>query len=178
MLLAEIAATWRAVGGTAARKEKTALIARCLRDAGADHVETTVSYLSGELPQRQIGVGYASLRELPAPAAEASLTVPEVDAAFSAIKAVGGAGSVAARKELLHGLLSRATQEEQDFLIRLLGGELRQGALDGVMTDAIAKAAEVPLAVVRRAMMLRGALGPVARAALEGGAERLGEFTL
>ncbi|GAA3238670.1 ATP-dependent DNA ligase [Actinocorallia longicatena] len=178
MLLAELAATWRAVAGTSSRTEKTALIATCLRDAGADDAAITVFYLSGELPQRQIGVGYASLRELPPPAPEPSLSVTGVDAAFSEIGAVAGPGSVALRKSLLGALLERATQEEQDFLIRLLAGELRQGALDGVMAGAVAKAAGVPLAAVRRALMLRGSLAPVATAALTGGAERLGEFTL
>ncbi|MEO5878144.1 MAG: ATP-dependent DNA ligase [Streptosporangiaceae bacterium] len=178
MRLTKIAATWRAVAGTAARKEKTALIARCLRDAGPGEVAVTVSYLSGELPQRQIGVGDAALRDLPAPAAAPTLTVATVDAVFREIGGTAGSGSVTARRALLHSLLAEATQEEQEFLIRLLAGELRQGALDGVMADAVATAAGVPLAAVRRALMLRGALPPVAVAALAGGAGALAEFTL
>jgi ATP-dependent DNA ligase I len=178
MLLSEITRTSATVAGTAARRGKIELLAGCLRAAGPADAAVTVAYLSGELPQRQIGVGYASLRDLPPPAATPSLTVAEVDAAFTEIGAVSGKGSVGRRRELLAALLGRATQEEQDFLIRLLSGELRQGALDGVMADAVAKAAEVPAPQVRRAVMLRGALGPVASAALERGAAALGEFGL
>src|ERR671915_284307 len=104
------------------------------------------------------------------PAAAASLSVAEVDAACTEIGAVSGKGSVATRRKLLMELLGRATHEEQDFLIRLLSGELRQGALDGVMADAVAAAAELPAAAVRRAGMLRGSLGPVGAAALRDGA--------
>ncbi|WP_067798748.1 ATP-dependent DNA ligase [Actinomadura formosensis] len=178
MLIAEIARTSGAVAGTSGRKAKVSALAECLRRAGAGQAATVVAYLSGELPQRQIGVGYASLREVPPPAAGPSLTVAEVDAAFSGIGAVSGAGSVARRRELVAALLGRATRDEQDFLIRLLAGELRQGALDGVMAEAIAVAAGVPSAQVRRAFMLRGSLGPVATAALADGADGLRAFTL
>jgi DNA ligase-1 len=178
MLLAEIAITWRAVARTSARKEKTSLIAQCLKDAGPSDVAVTVYYLSGELPQRQIGVGYASLQDLPAPAGTPSLTVAEVDTAFGEIGGTSGSGSVAARRALLHKVMSLATHEEQEFLIRLLAGELRQGALDGVMADAVAAAAGIPAQTVRRALMLRGALAPVAVAALAGGADALAGFTL
>ncbi|MEW2356710.1 ATP-dependent DNA ligase [Spirillospora sp. NPDC029432] len=178
MLLVEIARTSAAVAGTPARKAKIGLLAGCLRAAGPGEAPFVVAYLSGELPQRQIGVGYASLRDVPPPAAEATLTVPEVDAAFTAIGAVAGKGSVARRRELLAALMGRATYEEQDFLIRLLSGELRQGALEGVMAEGIAAAAEVPAAEVRRALMLRGALGPVAAAALADGTGGLRAFAL
>jgi ATP-dependent DNA ligase I len=178
MLLAEITRTSSEVADTSARRGKIALLAGCLRQAGPSDAAVTVAYLSGELPQRQIGVGYASLRDLPPPAAEPSLTVADVDAAFTRIGAVAGRGSVARRRELLGALLACATRPEQDFLIRLLAGELRQGALAGVMADAIAQASEVPAARVRRAVMLRGALGPVATAALGGGAAALDGFTL
>ncbi|WP_433334095.1 ATP-dependent DNA ligase [Spirillospora sp. CA-294931] len=176
MLLAEIARTSGAVAATTARKAKTEVLAACLRDAGPGEAAVVVAYLSGELPQRQIGVGYAALRDLPSPAAEPSLTVPEIDAAFTEIGAVSGKGSVARRRELLTALLARATRDEQGFVVRLLAGELRQGALDGVMAEAIAKASDLPAARVRRAVMLRGALGPVAEAALTGDA--LDAFTL
>ncbi|XVQ10132.1 ATP-dependent DNA ligase [Spirillospora sp. CA-255316] len=178
MLLTEIARTSAAVAATTSRKAKTGLLADCLRDADPGEAAIVVAYLSGELPQRQIGVGYASFRDLPPPAAEPALTVPEVDAAFSEIGAVSGKGAVARRRDLLTALMARATHAEQDFLIRLLSGELRQGALDGVMAEAIAKAAEVPAAEVRRAVMLRGSLGPVATAALAEGAGGLRAFTL
>jgi len=149
-----------------------------LRDAGAEEIPILVAYLSGELPQRQIGVGWASLRGLP-PAAEAdSLTVLGVDAALSQIKAVSGKGSAAERKRLVEELFAAATAGEQRFLVRLLSGELRQGALDGVMTDAVAKAAEVPAAEVRRAVMLSGSLAVTAQAALGGGSAALAQFGL
>ncbi|MFI0351931.1 ATP-dependent DNA ligase [Actinomadura sp. 9N407] len=178
MLLVEIAHTSGAVAKTSARKAKIELLAGCLRAAGPAEAPFVVAYLSGELPQRQIGVGYASLRDVPPPAAEPALTVPEVDAAFSEIGAVSGKGSVIRRRELLSALLARATHVEQDFLIRLLSGELRQGALEGVMAEGIASAAKVPATEVRRAVMLRGALGPVASAALSDGVDALRAFTL
>ncbi|MEU8343504.1 ATP-dependent DNA ligase [Spirillospora sp. NPDC048832] len=178
MLLAEIARTSEAVAGTSGRKAKVTALAGCLRRADAGEAAAVVAYLSGELPQRQIGVGYAALRDLPPPAAGPSLTVPEVDAAFTEIGAVSGPGSVARRRDLVAALFARATRAEQGFLVRLLAGELRQGALDGVMAEAIAAAAEVPSAEVRRAVMLRGSLGPVATAALSGGVDALRAFTL
>jgi DNA ligase-1 len=178
VLIAEIARTSREVAGTSGRKAKITALAECLRAAEPGEAATVVAYLSGELPQRQIGVGYAALRDVPPPAAEPSLTVPEVDAAFTEIGAVSGAGSVARRRDLVAALLGRATRDEQGFLIRLLAGELRQGALDGVMAEAIAAAAGVPSAQVRRAVMLRGSLGPVATAALADGVDGLQAFTL
>ncbi|MGH3390788.1 MAG: RNA ligase family protein, partial [Actinomadura sp.] len=178
MLLAEIARTSRAVAATAGRRDKIELLARCLRDAGPAQVAVAVSYLSGELPQRQIGVGYAALRAVPEPAGTETLTVAQVDAAFTEIGGLAGKGSVAARRELLAALLGRATREEQDFVIRLLAGELRQGALDGVLADAVAAAAQVPAGEVRRAAMLRGALAPVAAVALDRGVAGLREFGL
>ncbi|SNR27132.1 ATP-dependent DNA ligase [Actinomadura mexicana] len=178
MLIADIARTSEAVAGTSGRKAKVSALAECLRAADPGEAATVVAYLSGELPQRQIGVGYAALRDLPPPAAEPSLTVPGVDAAFGEIGAVSGPGSVARRRELLAALFGRATAPEQGFLVRLLAGELRQGALDGVMAEAIAAAAGVPSAEVRRAFMLRGSLGPVATTALAEGADGLRAFTL
>ena len=137
-----------------------------------------VAYLSGELPQRQIGVGWAALRSAPAAAEASSLTVLAVDEAFSRIGAVSGKGSAAERKRLVGELFAAATAEEQFFLVRLLSGELRQGALDGVMTDAVARASEVPVGEVRRAVMLSGSLPRTAQAALAGGSEALGRFGL
>ncbi|MFC4053379.1 ATP-dependent DNA ligase [Actinomadura syzygii] len=178
MLIADIARTSADVAATSGRKAKVASLAECLRAAEPGEAAIVVAYLSGELPQRQIGVGYAALRDVPPPAPEPSLTVLAVDAAFTGIGAVSGAGSVARRRELVAALFGRATRPEQDFLIRLLAGELRQGALDGVMAEAIAAAAEVPSAEVRRAVMLRGSLGPVATAALADGVAGLRGFAL
>ena len=130
--------------------------------------------MSGELPQRQIGVGWAALRPLPDPAAEPSLRVRDVDATLSAIGTMSGKGSQALRADLF----AAATDIEQTFLRRLLAGELRQGALIGVMVDAVSRPAEVPAATVRRAAMLGGELPAVAAAALSGGAAALEQFTL
>ncbi len=178
VLLAELAEVSRAVSQTSARLAKVAALADALRAAGVEEVAVLVSYLSGELPQRQIGVGWAALRSVPAPAKTGSLTLLAVDDAFARIKAVAGKGSTAERKRLVGELFAAATAEEQFFLVRLLSGELRQGALDGVMTDAVARAAGVPGAEVRRAVMLSGSLPAAAQAALGGGSTALGRFGL
>jgi len=166
------------VAATSARLAKVAALATALRDATPDEAPIVVAYLSGELPQRQIGVGWASLRDAPPPAASSTLTVEDVDQAFTRIGAVAGRGSVVERKRIVTALFSRATHDEQYFLVRLLSGELRQGALDGVMTDAVAKATGVPIAEVRRAVMLSGSLPRTAQAALAGGSEALGKIGL
>jgi DNA ligase-1 len=180
--LLDVATASAEVGASSARLKKIARIADLLRRAGeqgdAKLVAVVVSWLSGELPQRQIGVGWAALRSLPAPAPEPSLTVLDVDARFSEIGTVAGKGSQARRAELVAGLFGQATDAEQTFLRRLLGGELRQGALLGVMADAVAKAAEVPAMTVRRAAMLGGDLPAVAAAALTTGEAALEQFTL
>jgi len=180
VLLFDVATASADVGGSASRLAKTARIAELLSQAKTDPalVAVVVAWLSGELPQRQIGVGYAALRSLPPAAARPRLTVHGVDAALSAIGAVAGKGSQSRRAELLAELFSAATEVEQTFLRRLLTGELRQGALIGVMADAVAKAAEIPAPVVRRAAMLGGALPAVAAAAISGGAAALEAFTL
>jgi DNA ligase 1 len=180
--LVDVAAASAEVGATSARLAKIARIADLLRAAGAEGdaklVAVVVSWLSGELPQRQIGVGWAALRSLPSPAAEPSLTVLEVDAGFTEIGQVAGKGSQARRAELVAGLFAKATEPEQAFLRRLLGGELRQGALVGVMADAVTKAADIPATAVRRAAMLGGDLPAVAAAALIGGEAALQRFSL
>jgi DNA ligase-1 len=149
-----------------------------LRIASAEEIPVVVAYLSGELPQRQIGVGWAALRSVPTPAEVPSLTVLFVDGACTRIGAVSGKGSAAERKRLVSELFAAATAQEQYFLVRLLSGELRQGALDGVMTEAVAKAAEVPVGEVRRAVMLSGSLAVAAQAALAGGSAALARFGL
>jgi ATP-dependent DNA ligase I len=178
VLLSEIAEVSRTVAGTSARLAKIEALAGALRAAGPLEVPIAVAYLSGELPQRQIGVGWAALRDGFTPAAAPALTLSDVDSGFSAIGAVSGKGSTAARKALVGELFGRATRDEQRFLVGVLSGELRQGALEGVMTEAVARAASVPVAEVRRAMMLRGSLGAVAAAALSGGSAALGAFGL
>lgn len=180
MLLASLVDVSAQVAATSGRLAKISLLADALRAAGPLEVPIAVAYLSGELPQRQIGVGWATLRDArgAGAAADASLTLAATDACLSAIGAVSGKGSTATRRDLVGALFAQATGAEQDFLVRLISGELRQGALEGVMTDAVARAASVPVTAVRRAAMLRGSLGPVAAAALAGGAGALEDFGL
>jgi ATP-dependent DNA ligase I len=179
VLLAELVETSRAVGATSARREKVAHLAGALRRLDPAEVPAGVAFLSGELRQRQIGVGWAALRDAPAAGEGASdLTVADIDAAFERIGACAGPGSVAERRRLLGDLMARTTDAEQRFLVRLLAGDLRQGALAGVMTDAVAKAADVKLASVRRGLMLRGDLGAVATIALTEGEPGLAALRL
>lgn len=181
-MLADVAAASSDIAGASARLAKIDRIASVLAAAAADgdgrSVAVTVSWLSGELPQRQIGVGWAALRSLPAPAEVPTLTVTGVDAAFTEIKGIAGKGSQALRADAVRSLFAAATDAEQTFLRRLLGGELRQGALAGVMADAVAKAAGIPAAEVRRAAMLAGDLPAVAAAALTDGRAALAAFQL
>src|SRR5919198_2356552 len=146
MLLATVAEVSDAVAATSARTQKVALLAAALRGLTPHEAEVVVSWLSGALPQRQIGVGWASLRVLPAPAGQPSLSVTEVDEALPAIGHSAGPGSQERRRRRLAEVFAAATAAEQDFLRRLLSGDLRQGALAGIMTDAVGKAAGVPLA--------------------------------
>ena len=178
MLLAELVDASAAVSATRSRLAKIAVLAGCLRRAAPGEIAIATRYLSGELRQRRTGVGWASLRDLPAVAAEPTLQLAEVDSAFARIEALSGAGSAAARRDELAALFSRATAEEQRFLAMLAGGELRQGALAGIVSDAVAAAAEVPARAVRRAAMLAGDLAAVAEAALGEGEAGLGAFQL
>jgi DNA ligase-1 len=184
VLLLEVVATSIDVGATSSRLAKVARIADLLTHAAPEPevVAIAVAWLSGELPQRQIGVGWAALRSRPRPAAHPELTVIGVHTAFSEIGAVSGKGSQARRADLLATLFAAATEAEQTFLVRLLSGELRQGALAGIMADAVARAAGIQTAVVQRAAMLGGDLPAVAvaalNAALSGGAVALQAFSL
>ena len=180
MLLLDVASTSLNVGASSSRLTKVAHIAELLRRAAPDAelVAIIVSWLSGELRQRQIGVGWAALRSRPPPAPAPTLTVNGVDATFAEIGAVAGKGSQARRAELVSDLFARATETEQIFLLGLLSGELRQGALAGIMADAVAKAADIPAASVQRAAMLGGDLPAVAAAGLSGGAVALEAFAL
>ncbi len=176
--LADVAAAAADVGATSSRLAKAARFADLLSKTDDDDIAIVVSWLSGELPQRQIGVGWAALRSLPAPAQFASWDVAAVDDAFSAIGATTGPGSQGRRAALLEAVFGGATAGEQILLRKLLGGELRQGALLGVMSEAIAKASGVGAADVRRAAMLCGDLPAVASAAMTGGRDALAEFQL
>jgi DNA ligase-1 len=177
VLLARIADTSSAVASSAARLKKIELLADTLRELRPDEVAVGVAYLSGVLPHGPIGVGWAALRELPSPAAEPMLELLEVDGALRRVGAAAGPGSRQRRRAELAALFSRATEPERRFLVALLLGDLRQGAQEGVMADAVARAAGVPAAKVRRASMVAGDLREVAVAALregEGGLDRFG----
>ncbi|HET6967100.1 MAG TPA: ATP-dependent DNA ligase [Ornithinibacter sp.] len=171
--LAEVVEASRAVGATRSRTAKTEALAALFARCDAEEVGVVVSHLSGVLPQRRLGVGFRSLGSLPAAASEASLTVADVHAAFGRLAGAGGAGSAATRKAELATLLRRATADEQRFLRDLITGNLRQGALDGVVLAAVARAYAVPDTVVRRAAMLAGTAAEVARLAARGGAPAL-----
>jgi len=178
VLLSVLAEASRTTGATAARSGKVAVLAAALREAGPADVALAVDYLSGELPQRRTGVGHRSLVDLPRPAGEPSLTVSDADAAFAAMAAAAGTGSGAVRRTLLLDLFGRATAAEQALLAGLVSGELRQGAQLGVLTDAVARAAGLPLADVRTSLMLTGSLPVVAVTALTDGATGLAAFRL
>ncbi|MGH8835045.1 MAG: ATP-dependent DNA ligase [Actinomycetes bacterium] len=178
MQFVELAATSAAVASTSARRTKIDLLAETLRRLPEHEVAAGAAYLCGELRQRQIGVGWASLREVPAPAETATLSIEDVDAALERIGATSGAGSQTRRREQLHALFAQATVPEQQMLRGLLSGELRQGAQVGLLVDAIARAAGVELGLVRRALLLSGDFKTVARAALFGGAGELAGFGL
>jgi DNA ligase 1 len=178
VLFAELAATSVAVRDTRSRKRKAELLGAALRRLGPREIEPGVAFLSGELRQRRTGVGWAALREVPPPAAEPSLQIGEVDDAFARLAALAGPGSQAARREATATLLHRATAPEQAFLRGLIAGDLRQGALAGVMADAVAAATGIPRAAVDRATMLRGDARAVAEVALRDGEAGLGRFHL
>ncbi len=174
MLLGDLVSTSEAVAAAGSRRSKIGEMAGLLRRARPAEVPIAVAFLSGELPQRQIGVGYATLSDLlkkaPAPTGDVRpvLTLVEADTAFSAIGAVTGPGTQAERRRLLGELFDRATTAERSFVVRLLSGDLRQGALQGLMAEAVASAAGVPATEVRRAHLLDGSLPAVAQAALAG----------
>ncbi|WBB54641.1 ATP-dependent DNA ligase [Verrucosispora sp. WMMD573] len=178
MRFLDLAAISAAVGATSGRRAKVELLADALRRLDPPEVAAGSGWLAGELRQRQTGVGWASLGELPAPAAEPTLTVSAVDAAIDEIAAVHGPGSQARRRALVQALYAAATADEQRLLTGLFLGELRHGAQAGLLADAIARAAGVSASVVRRALLLAGDLRAVAVAALGGGAVALAEFGL
>lgn len=174
MRLGDVVATSEVVAATRARKAKVEALAVLLRRLGPDEVEAAVGFLVGQARQGRIGVGWRTAYGIEVDPADApTVTVLELDALLTELAATTGPGSVAARQQLLADLFARATAAEADFVRRLLVGELRQGALAGVMADAVARAAEVPLPAVRRAAMLSGDLGRTAALALTGGTDAL-----
>jgi DNA ligase 1 len=178
MLLYDVAVASSAVGATPSRLAKREVLVDLLGRTSLDDIAVVVAYLAGELRQRRTGVGWAALGALPEPADAASLTVSEVDAEFERMSTLAGPGSATERAEAVRRLFARATAAEQRLLRGLVSGDVRQGALDAAMLDAIAAASGVPLAVVRRAAMLRGSTGPVAVAALTEGVQAVETFGL
>jgi DNA ligase 1 len=169
-LLADVAAASREVTETRSRFGKIAILAELLGRLDREEVPLAVGFLSGAPRQGRIGVGYSTIYGIERPPAdEPSVTVEELDRAISAVQATTGGGSAAARKRVLGELLSRTTEQEADFVKRLFTGELRQGALAGLMVDAIARAAGVPGPLARRALMLSGDLPRTAQIAVTEG---------
>jgi DNA ligase 1 len=178
VLLDAVVATSRSVASTRSRLTKRQALASLLAGASPADVEILVAYLAGELRQRRTGIGWALLRSLPPPAPGPALTLLDVDSELQRISELTGPGSAGLRTDAVQRLFARATSAEQDFLRRLISGGIRQGALDSAMHDALAEATGIPLASIRRAVMLRGATGPVAAAALSGGVAALEAFRL
>ncbi|WP_329132055.1 ATP-dependent DNA ligase [Streptomyces sp. NBC_00670] len=178
MLLHRLARVSREVAATSARSRKTALLAELFRAADPEDVPVVIPYLAGRLPQGRLGIGWKLLGRPVPPAAEPSLTVREVDARLTALGAVTGTGSQAERGRLLGELMAAATEDEQRFLVGLLTGEVRQGALDALAAEGLAGATGAAPADVRRAVMLAGSLQTVARALLADGPSALEAFRL
>jgi DNA ligase-1 len=173
-LLADVVAASSDVAATSSRSRKVAILADLLRTLDADEVPIAVGFLAGAPRQGRVGVGYSTIYGLDSPPAqEASLTVSDLDRAISAVQETRGSGSAARRGAVLRELLGRATEEEAGFVKRLFTGELRQGALAGLMTDAIAKAAGVSAELTRRALMLSGDLTRTADLAMTEGEQGL-----
>jgi DNA ligase-1 len=177
--LAELVRVSNQVAASSSRLAKIRELADFLRPLEREEIEIALPYLSGDIRQGKLAVGYAALYSARShAAAAATLTLHEVDATFQKLKQVRGKGAAERRAALLGELLQRATADEQDFLVRLIVGELRQGALEGIMVEAVAAAAELAPADVRRAVAFAGAIAPVAAAALSGGASALAQFSV
>jgi DNA ligase-1 len=180
MLLDDLVATSVLVTGASGRLAKIGLLAEFLRRLAPDEIEIAIGFLAGEARQGRMGIGSATIlaaKDTPAAAAPA-LRLVDVDEAFTHVAATKGSGAASTKAQRLRDLLGRATTREQDFLIRLLFGELRQGALEGVLVEAVAKASAIASPAVRRAVMMAGALAPVARAALTDGEPGLSRFAV
>ena len=170
----------RAVSDTRSRIEKINRLADLLKRLAPEEISVVVAYLSGSLPQGRIGIGWSVVSEARAvaPAAQPSLELPEIHDQFERIAGTRGPGAAGIRRRVLTDLFARATESEQDFLVRLLSGELRQGAQEGVLADAVAKAAGAPAEAVRHAAMMCGDLGEVAHAAIVDGESALSTYSI
>ncbi|MCU1360935.1 MAG: ligase [Ilumatobacteraceae bacterium] len=169
MLYSDLVAAATRVAATSKRSEKVGIFAELLKSTPPDRAATVVGLLLGVPRQGRIGVGWATLHGARVhPASHPTIDVASVDHVIDVVASTTGAGSQRDREHALIGLMQRLTEDEQDHFVRILTGEMRQGANDGVVTDAIAKAAGAPLAAVRRAAMLLGDLGQAAERALGG----------
>ena len=164
MHLSEVVTASSVVASTSSRGKKIELLADVLRRLASNEIAIAIGFFTGWPRQGKLGIGWATLDAARPPnaAEEATLTLAEVDQTFTALKSVKGSNSAAQRRRLLGDLMARATSAEQQFLFALGVGEVRQGALEGVMTEAVAKAANLPADRVRRAAMFAGDLGAVA----------------
>ena len=180
MNLSDIVNTSTVVVSTSSRGKKVELLADVLRRLAPTEVPIAIGFLTGWPRQGKLGIGWATLDAARPPnaAEEATLTLAEVDQTFTALKSVKGSNSAAQRRRLLGDLMARATSAEQQFLFALGVGEVRQGALEGVMTEAVAKAANLPADRVRRAAMFAGDLGAVAEVVLAEGEAGLAHWSL
>src|ERR671917_40932 len=175
-LLADVVTASREVTETSSRSAKVQILAELLRRLDPSEVGIAVGFLAGAPRQGRVGIGYSTIYGIERPPArEPSLTVAELDRAIDAVRATTGSGSATARKEILGELLGRATEAEADFVKRLFTGGLRQGALAGLMVDAVAKASGVSGVLARRALFLWGALPRPAEIAMSEGEEGLRE---
>jgi DNA ligase 1 len=173
-LLADVVTASKDVADTSSRSRKVGILADLLRGLDPNEVPLAVGFLAGVPRQGRVGVGYSTIYGIePAPAEAAPLTIDELDRAIAEVKGTTGSGSAAKRRHVLGELLARATEQEADFVKRLFTGELRQGALAGVMVEAIAKAAGVSAEIARRALMLSGDLTRTAEIAMTKGEEGL-----
>jgi DNA ligase 1 len=178
VLLEDLVQTSLAVADASGRLAKVGLLADLLRRLAPEEIDIAVAMLSGQVRQGRIGLGPATIwAARPASSAgAATLSLTDIDETLERIAGTAGSGSTAARQQLLHDLLQRATTKEQDFLVRVLTGELRQGALAGILLEAVAQASNIRPATIRRAVMMAGALAPVARSALTEGEAGLSSF--
>ncbi len=172
MKLSRVIDTSAAVTGTPSRSAKVATLAHVLQETVAAHgrghhcIEVVADYVAGTLPQRRVGVSWRGLRDLPPPATLATLTIEQTDTALTVMAALSGGGAAGKRRKAVRDLFARATAAEQRWLSGLITGELRQGASDGVLLQAIAQAAGIDDQIVRSAVMRAGYPGPVAQVAL------------
>jgi DNA ligase 1 len=179
MLLSSIVEASRNVSETSKRLEKTAILAAVLKQLSAEEIEPAVAFLSGTLRQGKMGIGYATLHgAMPEPSVKAALEIQQLDRLFDQLAGVKGSGAEQRKRFLLGEIFRCATREEQQFLFRLIGGELRQGALEGIMLDALAKATSLPAERIRRAAMMAGGSTAIAHTVFEKGEAGLAQFDI